>query len=258
LSSKAIVVPCFNEERRLEEARFLKLAERHEAHLLFVDDGSRDRTLDVLERLRSRVPEFVIVHALPKNQGKAEAVRQGLTIALGRGFRLVGYADADLATPPAELLRMLQILEDIPAIDVAIGSRVLLIGRRIERKASRHYLGRVFATFAANVLRAPFYDTQCGAKFFRKTPALEAALEERFVSRWAFDVELLGRLLAGTTSVAGIGLERMREIPLEEWIDKPGSKLRFSDMASAIVDLGRIELDLDRRRIAAKARSSTS
>jgi dolichyl-phosphate beta-glucosyltransferase len=256
LTSKAIVIPCFNEERRLDEARFVELAEQRKAHLFFIDDGSRDRTADVLEGVRARVRDAIDVHRLPKNQGKAEAVRQGLRLALERGFELVGYADADLATPPAELLRMLELMEKSPHLDVAIGSRVLLIGRRIERKATRHYLGRVFATFAANVLRTPFYDTQCGAKFFRKTAALETALAERFVSRWAFDVELLGRLLVGSSGVAGLPLDRVREVPLEEWIDKPGSKLRFTDMAKTIVDLAKIELDLDRRRAASKGASA--
>jgi hypothetical protein len=166
----------------------------------------------------------------------------------------VGYADADLSTPSDELHRMLEVLVARPDLEVAVASRVLMVGRRIQRNAARHYLGRVFATLAANILRTPFYDTQCGAKLFRVTPALRAALEMRFVSRWAFDVELLGRLLAGTESVAPVAIERMRELPLEEWIDKPGSKLDVTGMARSIVDLARIEVDLDRRRARAKPR----
>jgi dolichyl-phosphate beta-glucosyltransferase len=68
------VIPCFNEERRLDEARFADLARDPRADLLLVDDGSHDRTLDVLERIRSAAGEKVQVLRLAENQGKGEAV----------------------------------------------------------------------------------------------------------------------------------------------------------------------------------------
>ena len=122
---------------------------------------------------------------------------------------------------------------------------------RGERRALRHYLGRIFATVAANILRTPFYDTQCGAKLFRVTPMLESALAAPFVSRWAFDVELLGRLLIGTRYVAAVPIERMREVPLEEWIDAGGSKVTGAAMVKTLADLALIELELQRLRRAA-------
>lgn len=246
--SVAWVIPCFNEEERLDRARVLRFAEDPRVSLVLVDDGSRDGTRGVLEQLRAAAPDKVAVVALPANRGKGEAVRAGLLYALDQGARVVGYADADLSTPPRELLRLQDELDANAELDVVLASRVLMVGRRIERRASRHYLGRVFATFAANILRTPFYDTQCGAKLMRDTAALRAALATPFISRWAFDVELLGRLIVGDRDAPGVPMERMREVPIEEWIDKPGSKLDLRGMSASIVDLGRIELDLRTRR----------
>jgi hypothetical protein len=89
------------------------------------------------------------------------------------------------------------------------------------------------------------YDTQCGAKLFKHTPALESALATPFLSRWAFDVELLGRLLCGTPPVPP---ERMLEEPLLEWNDVPGSKVGPRDVLMTGVDLVRISRDIARRR----------
>ena len=97
-----------------------------------------------------------------------------------------------------------------------------LLGHRIERSWARHYLGRLFATASSQVLGLPVYDTQCGAKVFRDGPALRAALATPFTSRWAFDVELLGRLGTGAD-------RRFLEVPLERWHDVGGSKLRPRD-----------------------------
>src|SRR4051812_26220004 len=157
---------------------------------------------------------------LDRNYGKAEAVRRGLLAALEIGSEFVGYLDADLATPGEEMVRILRTIESGSA-QVALGSRVAVLGAHIERSTARHYLGRVFATFAAWVLELPVYDTQCGAKAFRAGPALTAALAEPFHARWAFDVELIGRLLR-----AGLGADDIIEVPLRRWADVPGSRLR--------------------------------
>ena len=144
--------------------------------------------------------------------------------ALGRGAGLVGYLDADLSTPPGELFR-LRAAFDRPGVEAVLGARVALLGTDIERSAARHYLGRVFASLASLILRARVYDTQCGAKLFRASPALEAALAAPFLSRWAFDVELLGRLLTGNDQVPGLPLSAVVEVPLTTWHDVKGSKL---------------------------------
>src|SRR5690242_6610452 len=94
-----VVVPCFNEEHRLRGDEFLSFVGHHPAGTVcFVDDGSRDGTLGVLEQLRARCPERILVHRMPINRGKAEAVRAGiLHVAAGGRWPVVGYWDADLS-----------------------------------------------------------------------------------------------------------------------------------------------------------------
>jgi glycosyltransferase involved in cell wall biosynthesis len=210
-------------------------------HFLFVDDGSRDGTPGVLRELAQRDPARLAVLALPANRGKAEAVRAGMGEAFARGHHYAGYWDADLATPLAEIARFVAALEADPRRDVVFGARVQLLGRTIERSAARHYLGRVFATFASHALGLPIYDTQCGAKLFRATPGNAALFAEPFATGWCFDVELVARLIRQRRGTALAPPEAaLFELPLESWRDVPGSKVRPRDFALALVELARI------------------
>ena len=221
-----VVVPCYNEARRLDTRAFSQFRSNgHWVEFLFVNDGSTDGTLEVLQQLRCGSPDTIRVLDQQTNRGKAEAVRAGLRDALSADVDFVGYWDADLATPLSALEEFLAVLEERPTVDVVLGSRVMLLGRTIERHPWRHYLGRVFATLVSQLLRLPVYDTQCGAKMFRATDAFRTALETPFRTSWLFDVEILARLIVadsrGTSAVA----QRLYELPLNEWRDVPGSKL---------------------------------
>jgi glycosyltransferase involved in cell wall biosynthesis len=238
-----IAVPCYNEASRIDSQALLALLAEPRVGLVLVDDGSNDDTLGVLQRIASHDPARIEVLALRGNSGKAEAVRRGLLAALEHGPTVIGYLDADLSTPPAELLNMLRVLESSGAA-VAMGSRVRMLGRNIERKATRHYLGRVFATLASLVLGLPVYDTQCGAKLFRDGPAIRRALDQRFRTGWAFDVELILRLISKPGPVLDPG--DLIEVPLREWRDAGGSKLTLPAMIGAV--LGVIRLAWQRLR----------
>jgi glycosyltransferase involved in cell wall biosynthesis len=243
-----LIIPCYNEASRLDRAAFSTFLVDPHVDLIFVDDGSTDRTADVLAQFAAEHPKRIDVLALERNQGKAEAVRRGLIAAIADGRSgIVGYLDADLATTPAEMRRLIQVLAGSDA-KVLLGARVAILGRRIERNPVRHYLGRLFATAASLALRVPAYDTQCGAKLFRVTPALADALDAPFLSRWAFDVELIGRLLIGSPAAPSLVATDFWEEPLRAWRDVKGSKLAPLQMAKTLLELVRIDADLARRR----------
>ncbi len=238
----ALIVPCYNEAARLQPAAFLSFLATHPGlHFVFVDDGSRDGTGDVLERMRAAAPDRVTTLRHVPNRGKGEAVRAGIVAAINQSPALVGFFDADLSTPLEAIDDFLAVLRARPDVEFILGSRVLLMGRDVRRKASRHYLGRVFATAVSHALDLPVYDTQCGAKVLRVNAATATLFAAPFRSRWIFDVELIARYLRlpvdpGETARRN----RLYELVLPAWHDKPGSKLRWHDFARAMVDLGYI------------------
>lgn len=238
-----LVVPCYNEAERLNlEAFRAFLNSATHTRLLFVDDGSSDGTVDVLQRVRAGYEDCADILAYPKNAGKAEAVRRGLLHALDHlNPEYVGFWDADLATPLNAVFSLLTVLDRDSAKEMVFGARVKLLGRFVERRAVRHYLGRIFATVVSSMLRLPIYDTQCGAKIFRVVPETRRAFAEPFISKWVFDVEIIARYLA----LYGGDLQRMQdaiyEYPLEVWIDVAGSKVKSSDFCVAFWDVLRIK-----------------
>lgn len=228
------VIPCYNEASRLDAAAFTALLADARVSVLAVDDGSADLTRSLLEGIALVQPRMA-VHAMAHNVGKAEAVRSGMNRALAEGASVVGYADADFATPPRELVRLLDAFSD--DVDIVLGSRVQRLGADIRRNELRHFAGRVFATVSAWTVGVPVYDTQCGAKLFRNTPALHAALATPFSSRWSFDVELLARLFGRLPSAVTTDPSRAIEVPLGQWHDIGGSKLHLPGMVRAFADL---------------------
>jgi glycosyltransferase involved in cell wall biosynthesis len=242
MNDTVVVIPCYNEAHRLKTAEYLEWAAGHpDLSFLFVDDGSRDTTWEVLERMREQSGANVRLLRRTPNAGKAEAVRAGMTYALERlEPEVVGFWDADLATPLEAIRDLRCILTQQPAIDMVFGSRVRLLGRRIERKPIRHYLGRLFATVVSNLLKLPVYDTQCGAKLFRATPELRQVLRDPFVSRWVFDVEIIARFIQLAGGDANRVAPRIYEFPLHVWEDVAGSKVKPADFFKAFGDVVRI------------------
>ena len=213
--SCTLVVPCHNERERLNPETF-RAAERGFPwlRLLFVDDGSTDGTAELLRGFR--------VLRLGRRQGKAGAVRAGILEALpsSRPGDLVGFLDADLATPLADVAGLCLALAGRPGVAAAFGSRWRHLGGAIR-----------WAT------RLPVHDSQCGAKVFR-AEAARALFRAQFRDPWLFDVELLFRLPPGM---------RAEEFPLRHWEERAGSKLGLLDMALAPFGLIRLAWHYSRK-----------
>ena len=232
-----VVVPCYNEGQRLHPEAFISFAaEMQGIVFVFVNDGSTDNTLSVLQYLTKQLGSAASVLDLERNCGKAEAVRRGLLHAINDlNAHAIGFWDADLATPLSAIPELLNHL-NVESTQMVFGARVKLLGRNIQRKANRHYLGRVFATAVSVLLKVPVYDTQCGAKLFRVTPVLIRILKQPFHSRWIFDVEILARYTYFNKSGPGL-CDCVYEYPLTTWTDVAGSKVRPKDFIQAFVDL---------------------
>ncbi len=242
MTSSAIIVPCYNEARRLDRQRFAEFAAQHaDIRFVMVNDGSTDDTLDHLLRLHRKAPGQFEVMTLGRNGGKAEAVRLGMLQALTRSPQYVGFWDADLATPLAAIPEFLGVLESRSDIDLVIGTRMSLMGRQINRHMSRRLIGRLSAAAASLALRQKIRDTQCGAKMFRVTPDIGRVFQQPLVARWIFDVELFARLiLLGKMPGNRPFSSRLYELPLARWDEIPGSKIRSADFLRAGLELGSI------------------
>lgn len=233
-----IIIPCYNEADRLVPKLFIDFLKKHPSLMfLFVNDGSSDSTLELLRAMAAECERVRYLNLYP-NTGKAEAVRLGMLLTIHKlESDYIGFWDADLATPLSEIDRFISIIKKGDC-QMVTGLRLLRLGANIRRKPMRHYLGRIFATRASILLNLPVYDTQCGAKLYARS-VVPALFKQPFVTKWLFDVELLARYVQyfGRESA----LANIHELPLLEWVDVGGSRLKMSDFIKAPLELWRIK-----------------
>ena len=214
-----LVLPAYNEAMRIGSALDELLAYLHgqerSVEIIVVDDGSTDDTVSIVrarpEAVDTARPITLNVLQVP-HAGKGSAVRSGMLAATGA---LVVFADADMATPPDQLPKLIDALE---RADVALGSRIQPDGSdmRASQPMFRRALGRAFHLLAAVWVSGPVRDTQCGFKGFR-ADASRALFERQRTTGIVFDVELiyLARRLG----------YRIAIVPIR-WEDKRGSRMR--------------------------------
>ena len=233
------MIPCFNEEDRLDESKFEILIKSGLVTLLFVDDCSTDMTGLRIQSIKSKWPSSVEVISQIMNYGKGESVRVGMLKAMNMGNHYVGFMDADFAVPPEEVIRFLNEVNNLDGKLVFLGSRVKLLGSQISRTFKRHFFGRVFATLASFITRIQIYDSQCGLKVFTVNSNLKLSLETPFRTRWLFDLELLQRI--NNQQIGNVGSEKIQEIaveiPLRQWDEVSGTKFSLLAQIKSIWQL---------------------
>lgn len=234
----SIVIPCYNEEKRLDIKRISNFIKNQEDVIIcFVNDGSKDKTLSVLENLKSQIPYNIDVISTEKNVGKAEAVRTGfLHCNATFSHEKIAYLDADLATSLEECLEISELVTNETIF--SFGSRIAKLDSNIDRKYHRFLIGRIIATFISKQLNLKVYDTQCGCKIFDRKIS-EQLFSSEFISKWLFDVELFHRLI----SIYGIDKMSLiaKEVPLKSWIDFDESKVKMTYFFKLWLDLYQIK-----------------
>ena len=220
-----IVIPCYNQETGFPLTQYIYFISRHpEVLLCFVDDGSKDSTPVILERLEKDFEDRIDIITLHSNMGKAEAVRRGVVHCYTNySYKYIAFLDADLSTSLEECASLKEFLKG--PVEFAFGSRIMKIGSTITRSPYRFLFGRIIASIVSNVLELKVYDTQCGCKVFTRECS-KLVFDKSFLSRWLFDVEIFQRLLLHYGKKDA--LEKMIEVPLRQWIDGKNSKVRLA------------------------------
>ncbi|MCH3885204.1 response regulator [Tenacibaculum aquimarinum] len=233
-----VVIPCYNEEERLLSKEFTDFIVKNSGyHLCFVNDGSKDNTLEVLNNLRKGREDFITVYDCEKNGGKAEAVRQGmLFMAKKEDLDYIGFLDADLSTDLTDFDDLVSTIEN-SNYKIVSGSRISRMGANITKESARKIISLTINFIIRKILKMDFKDTQCGAKIFHKD-VIEISFADKFVTQWIFDVEIFRRI------TLHFGLKKAKEIlceqPLKRWIHADGSKLSMKDSVKIVGQLGQI------------------
>lgn len=200
----SIVIPAFNESERITASldqilRFLT-EQNWDAEVIVVNDGSRDKTADIVRRYSAANPVVRLVEN-PGNRGKGYSVRNGVLHASGE---FILFTDADLSSPIREATKLFSALRN--GADVAIGSRWLNPALMTERQpVFRQIAGRVFNLLNRIILGLRFKDTQCGMKAFIGSAARQI-FSRQHIERWGFDPEILfiARKLGYQTAEIGV------------------------------------------------------
>lgn len=227
----AIIIPCFNEEKRLNKSNIDFLVENKNLKIFFVNDGSTDQTLALINSIahQSNNNQCEVIN-FEQNSGKANTIYKSINqINKLNQFEYIGYFDADFSTPSHEILRIIDQI-DVKKSNLVFGSRVLLLNSKIERKKHRHIIGRIIITLINLKFKLGVYDTQCGAKLF-SSEIIDKAFNKPFYTSWLFDVEVFIRLKNQNL------LKNAIEFPLIEWKDVDGSKLSWKSSLKVFKEL---------------------
>ena len=231
-----LIIPVYNEQKRLDLKSFESFLALDNNYLLFVDDNSDDDTFKVIDSWSTSFPKAQIL-TLPLNVGKSNAIWAGWNHAEHRGFEFIGYFDADLSTPLSQNEKFQKKLMEETELIGVFGSRQQTKTTAIQRSFFRHLWGRLFNLIVTFKYGIKMYDTQCGAKLFRNCEIMKTVFSERFKSRWLIDIEILLRLKKQDINTKFL----ISEIPLDSWTHVIDSKLKKKDMIKSVISLFKLE-----------------
>lgn len=223
----SIIVPCYNETRRIDNLirifTFLRKLKRT-WEVIVVNDGSSDDTLTKLKILKKKYDFNLISYS--KNRGKGYAVKKGMLTARGE-HRL--FLDVDLSTPIETIDKFAEFVDKN---DVVIGTRRNKLSKvLVHQSPLRENLGRVFTFLSQVVLGANISDFTCGFKCFSETSAEKIFAKTR-IYRWGFDSESL--FLAKKYGFS------IKEVPVT-WKNDQGTRVKFpGDIINSLTELLRI------------------
>ncbi len=225
----SVVIPVYNEEARIGPTlggalRYLK-AKKIAAEILVVDDGSKDKTLEVVGRFQKQASGRLSLKILGQgnNKGKGAAVRIGALAAKGEA---VLYMDGDNATPLSEYEKFRPVLKS--GVQVVVGSRAVDRSQvKIAQPLYRQALGRLANLLIQFMVVPGIWDTQCGFKAFSRKAALKI-FPRQTIQRFGFDFELL--FLAHKYGFS------IKEVSVQ-WFNSPFSKVRLGDYPHTLFEL---------------------
>jgi dolichyl-phosphate beta-glucosyltransferase len=226
----AIIIPCYNEAKRLEYKNIEQLLLNSDIDIFFANDGSKDDTVAVINAIVTKHQERCYLIDFTENSGKANTIYKAINqINQEDTYDFVGYFDADFSTPANEFIRLIGELNKRQC-EFMLGSRILLLNSGIKRKYHRHIIGRIIITLINLKFKLGIYDTQCGSKLFSKM-IIHKAFNKPFYTSWLFDVEIFIRLKKQNLLVYGI------ETPVYDWKDIDGSKLGWRTGFKIILEM---------------------
>jgi dolichyl-phosphate beta-glucosyltransferase len=217
----SVIIPAYNEESRLPatlDSVYQYLSQRYpEFEILVVDDGSLDRTVDIVESYAKTHPRVRVLSYQP-NQGKGHAIRTGILSASGE---LLLINDADGSSPIEEVERLEAAIRS--GANIAIGSRAKPDqNRRVEALAYRKFVGNTFNAIVQKLLLPGIYDTQCGFKLFEAKVGRDL-FSVATINGFGFDVEILyiARLRGYKISEIAINWHNVEGSKVNVLIDSP-------------------------------------
>ncbi len=230
--SLSLVIPVYNEEKRIGKTfdALFDFSRHHmfaDLEVVFVNDGSRDSTLDKIRNFSASLPVRVISYQ--ENRGKGFAVRRGMLEAKND---YVLFLDADMSTPLSEINLFLPYIRDHE--DVIIGSRKIQ-GARVRKYQPWHrrMMGEVYTALANYITKAGVSDFTCGFKCFSRQ-ASRKVFENAKIDRWSYDAEILFLARKFNLRIIEVGVS---------WENDEDTKVRLGiDAIQSLFDLVRIPM----------------